>query len=153
MLDDAPPQALISHSRLLLLTQYASRLPPRSSRFLWPPPRLLLHVQYFLPADLLGLDEDGQVAGTTTHQAEIGYQKTFIKELIKRIEDAIHWAVDNGAEGEDWVGLLPGNVGRGWICSPSLHSLLTGSRRPLAVSLRQPHGNAVDLFGSYRRRQ
>jgi hypothetical protein len=127
MLDDVLPQPLISHGRLLLLTQYASRLPPRSSRFLWPPPRLLLHVQSFLPVDLLGLDENGQVACGTMQQAEVGYQKTFIKELIRRIEDAIHWAVDNGAEGDDWVGLLPGEAERDRKCSRSLPSPYTGS--------------------------
>ncbi|PWN23911.1 hypothetical protein BCV69DRAFT_13639 [Microstroma glucosiphilum] len=99
---DAPPQALINHGRLLLLTQYSSRLPPRSPRFLWPPPRLLLHIQPFLAADLLGLDDDGEETGDATHRAEVAYQKSFLKELIKRIEEAIQRAIEDGAERDDW---------------------------------------------------
>lgn len=106
MLYDAPSQAIIDHGRLLLLTQYSSRLPPRSSRFLWPPPRLLLHIQSSLPADLLGLDENGQEKEDKTHQAEVAYQNSFLKELIKRIEDAIQQAVDDRAERDDWVSML-----------------------------------------------
>lgn len=78
----------ILQARRLLLVQYACRLAPRSAAFQWPTAQTLLRAQCYVEQDL-------QQA-----HADTSYEKTFLKEIIRRVETAIDEVPDDG---EEWV--------------------------------------------------
>lgn len=81
--------AALHHARLLLLSQYRSRVSPRSPRFQWPSEQSLLYAQSYLLQDLFATD---------TSSATASYRRLFLKELITRIERAVRVA----PEAEEW---------------------------------------------------
>lgn len=86
------------HARLLLLSQFKSRLSPRSSRFQWPSSRSLLKAQSYLLGDLLQDQNEPQ-----SHKSSTAYQKIFFKELIARIDRAVGALSDE----DEWVSHSP----------------------------------------------
>lgn len=79
--DTAAHAAWVRHGQLLLLTQCAARLSPRSSHFRWPSNALLLDVQEWIVAELLG-------NGASSVARDKAYEKSFLKELLARLEEA-----------------------------------------------------------------
>lgn len=90
------------HTRLLLLSQFKSRVSPRSSRFQWPSDRSLLEAQSFVLADLFQdqSQSQSQSQASSHSTASVAYQKIFLKELINRIDRAIASLSD---EQDEWV--------------------------------------------------
>jgi hypothetical protein len=78
--------------RQLLTLQYLQHLPLRSSAFLWPKPRVLLHIQDDLARVLLRSSTDDE------HGA---YERVFLKALLERLQEAIDDAQAAGIDGSD----------------------------------------------------
>ncbi|EPQ30403.1 uncharacterized protein PFL1_01929 [Pseudozyma flocculosa PF-1] len=94
-------------ARRLLLVQYNARLPPRSTRFRWPDARTLLAIQPHLYSDLLDPASSSSPPvpspqqppsasssllvhpKTKTYRATQKYEKTFLRELTSRLQDAV----------------------------------------------------------------
>lgn len=82
----------IKHARLLLISQYRSRVSPRSDRFAWPSSYALLRVQDHIASDLF---QDGQTGK---------YMQTFLKELLSRLDVAVSGENAQQQDEEDeWV--------------------------------------------------
>ena len=72
-------------ARTALCVQYCARLPPRSAHFAWPAPLELVASQHMLNSDLFAAAD----AGDATWRASGEYERAFLKQLVRRIEDAI----------------------------------------------------------------
>lgn len=105
-------------ARRLLLIQYSSRLPLRSSSFQWPNDDLLLSIQSHILQDIgigqqvlplevdspendHGLSRNG--SNTKRRRADRQYEKSFFKALISRLEEAVrsHQSEIPGEEDEE----------------------------------------------------
>jgi hypothetical protein len=96
------------HGLQLILGQYAARLNPKSSQLLWPPAAVLVSIQDELPRVLFGLDQDGNTLPpgqslAAAYPADEAYQKAFLRELLKRCEEAVAVAIEqDGAQRDDY---------------------------------------------------
>jgi hypothetical protein len=68
--------------RRLVALQFYAQIAPRSARFQWPVPADLLEVQSFLLDDL-------SLHRFQSEEASASYTRTFLKELIARLEAAL----------------------------------------------------------------
>ncbi|CAO1629992.1 unnamed protein product [Sympodiomycopsis kandeliae] len=84
----------LTHARLLLTSQYRSRVSPRSDHFAWPSSYALLRVQDDLAEDLFQGDD-------APHGK---YAQSFLKELISRIDTAVneHNTLHPDQEEDEW---------------------------------------------------
>ncbi|PWN47938.1 hypothetical protein IE53DRAFT_296880, partial [Violaceomyces palustris] len=80
------PSSNVLRTRRSLLIQYHSRIQPRSRGFRWPEGKDLLQVQTHLYQDLYDGD---RTAARRSFPASDKYDKSFLKELLKRLEESI----------------------------------------------------------------
>lgn len=70
-------------TRRLLALQYFAHIPPRSAHFRWPDSRNLLEIQDDVCRDLFNEEE------MVSSEQSSSYKRSFLKELIARLERAV----------------------------------------------------------------
>lgn len=109
MSGEATGSTAARQARQLLLIQHSAQLPVRSRCFRWPASSALLLAQPFLANDLGFKD-----------RAPSAFDRSFLKELIARLEEAVREAQSRGDEDAEVSEPCSSVEARGACVEPSL---------------------------------